>query len=76
MTLNGAIYHLNRTLSDKNHDWGCAECKEEHEQLAEWLETLAKVKDVMDEREADSSTYFECSDSYYFEKILKIFGKE
>lgn len=38
MTLDEAIAHLKEMLSD--HDFGCAECRAEHEQLLAWLEEL------------------------------------
>ena len=37
MTLEEAIVHLDESLNDQSHDWGCAECKLEHVQLREWL---------------------------------------
>lgn len=37
MTLNEAIEHLESELSDKDHNWGCEECRQEHAQLLEWL---------------------------------------
>lgn len=37
MKLEEAIEHLNESLNDPNRDWGCEECKQEHEQLREWL---------------------------------------
>ncbi len=44
MTLEEAIEHLEKTLSDSQHDWGCESCKEEHEQLLSWLEELQKTR--------------------------------
>jgi len=38
MTLDEAIAHLKEMLND--HDFGCAECRAEHEQLLTWLEEL------------------------------------
>lgn len=35
--LKEAIEHLEDTLNDPDHDWGCEECKKEHEQLRNWL---------------------------------------
>lgn len=46
MTLSDAINHLRETLSDIDHDWGCSECKEEHEQLLVWLEELDRTKQI------------------------------
>jgi hypothetical protein len=45
MTLDEAIKHLNESLADQSHDWGCEECKAEHEQLAEWLKELKDLRD-------------------------------
>ena len=33
MTIDSAIQHLKDELSNPAHDWGCEECKKEHEQL-------------------------------------------
>lgn len=44
MRLDDAIQHLRGSLSDANHDWGCDECKEEHEQLLEWLDDYKQLK--------------------------------
>lgn len=44
MTLDEAIKHLNESLADQSHDWGCEECKVEHEQLAEWLRELRELR--------------------------------
>jgi DNA repair exonuclease SbcCD ATPase subunit len=43
--LNDAIYHLKESLADPTHKWGCEECKQEHEQLLEWLEDYKQLKD-------------------------------
>jgi hypothetical protein len=45
MTLESAIQHLKESLADPTHKWGCEECKQEHEQLLEWLEDYQKVKE-------------------------------
>lgn len=42
MTLTEAIAHLDESLKDKNHEWACEECKEEHIQLKNWLEELSQ----------------------------------
>ena len=44
MTLDEAIKHLEETLSDKSHKWSCESCKQEHEQLAEWLKELKALR--------------------------------
>lgn len=46
MTLEEAIQHLKESLSDPTHKWGCEECKEEHEQLLEWLEDYKQLKEA------------------------------
>lgn len=42
MTLQEAIEHA-REVSENE----CEECKQEHEQLAEWLEELKNIKDIL-----------------------------
>lgn len=44
MTLEDAVVHLDETLNDQNHDWGCDACKQEHVQLREWLAELQKLR--------------------------------
>lgn len=45
MTLDEAIIHLEETLSDESHQWSCAECRAEHEQLLDWLKELKALKE-------------------------------
>lgn len=45
MELESAIQHLKESLADPTHKWGCEECKQEHEQLLEWLEDYKQLKD-------------------------------
>lgn len=45
MELTDAIQHLKESLADTTHKWGCEECKQEHEQLLEWLEEYHKIKE-------------------------------
>lgn len=45
MIFDEAIKHLEETLSDKNHKWSCESCKQEHEQLLEWLKELKVRRD-------------------------------
>lgn len=45
MKLEEAIKHLNESLTDPGHNWGCEECKEEHEQLLEWLRELKDLRE-------------------------------
>ena len=47
MKLGEAIKHLEESLSDPGHDWGCEECKGEHEQLLEWLRELKEAKRLL-----------------------------
>lgn len=44
MTLTDAIQHLKESLADPTHEWGCEECKQEHEQLLKWLEDYKELK--------------------------------
>lgn len=44
MELNDAINHLKESLADPTHKWGCDECKQEHEQLLEWLDDYKQLK--------------------------------
>lgn len=44
MTLQEAIKHA-REVSESE----CEECKQEHEQLAEWLEELMNLKNILGE---------------------------
>lgn len=44
MKLEEAIKHLEETLSNPNHEWSCAECKAEHEQLLKWLKELKALR--------------------------------
>jgi hypothetical protein len=46
MTLTDAIQHLKESLADPAHEWGCEECKQEHEQLLEWLEDYKRLQSV------------------------------
>lgn len=48
MTLEEAIKHLEETLADPGHEWGCEECKAEHEQLLEWLTELKDLRDRLE----------------------------
>lgn len=45
MDLESAIKHLEESLADTTHKWGCGECKAEHEQLLEWLEDYKQIKE-------------------------------
>ena len=43
MKLEEAIEHLEETLNNPEHEWSCAECKAEHEQLLEWLKDYKRL---------------------------------
>ena len=43
--LDDAIKHLDEILSDKNHDWSCEECRQEHKQLRKWLQELKERRE-------------------------------
>lgn len=43
MTLDEAIEHLEDSI--KNKEFSCESCKEEHEQLLEWLKELRNLKE-------------------------------
>ena len=67
MTLAEAILHLQDTLNNPKHNWYCDECKQEHEQLLQWLMELYALKDhilpsVINDLEplAICSTYRSC----------------
>lgn len=47
MKLGEAIKHLEESLADQSHDWGCEECKGEHEQLLEWLRELKEARRLL-----------------------------
>lgn len=46
MTLEDAIRHLNDTLANKDHKWSCEECRQEHEQLRDWLVRLSAYENT------------------------------
>lgn len=54
MDLESAIQHLKESIADPTHKWGCEECKQEHEQLLEWLEDYKRLQSV--------SSWIPCSD--------------
>ena len=54
MDLQSAIQHLKESLTDPTHKWGCEECKQEHEQLLEWLEDYKRLR--------SESSWIPCSD--------------
>lgn len=51
MNLNEAIKHLQEELANQSHDWGCAECRLEHEQLLYWL---TEYRSMISGRQSDS----------------------
>ena len=46
MKIEDAIKHLEETLADPNHEWGCEQCKIEHEYLLEWLKQLKAIREA------------------------------
>ena len=44
MQLNEAINHLNEILNNPNHKWSCNECKQDHQQLYDWLIELQTLR--------------------------------
>lgn len=40
MKLEEAIKHLEEKIEDKDYEWSCEECRQEHEQLLGWLKEL------------------------------------
>ena len=48
MTLDEAIQHLREMLTDPAHEWGCEECRTEHEQLLAWLEDYKRLQSTRD----------------------------
>lgn len=46
MNLEEAIQHLSESLNDKSHNWGCKECRQEHEQLLSFLLELKKRRNA------------------------------
>jgi hypothetical protein len=62
LTLEEAIAHLEESLSDNSHEWGCEECKNEHVQLLGWLNELRE------RRSRDITPVVHCSecDNYYY----------
>ena len=46
MTLNEAIVHVKELSEDQSV---CEDCREEHKQLAKWLEELREYKSIFDE---------------------------
>ncbi len=44
MTLDEALKHLEEKTDDKDYEWPCEECKQEHEQLLGWLKELKGLR--------------------------------
>lgn len=61
MTIDEAIVHA-RDVAE-NRDDICAECRQEHKQLAEWLEELKEKRKMLDEK-----ILLDGIKNYYFEK--------
>ena len=56
MTLDEAIKHLEVILSDESHKWSCESCKQEHEQLLEWLKELKAYRELFESPEEAKRT--------------------
>jgi hypothetical protein len=61
MTLRQAIEHLDERLGDTSRDWGCEECRREHEQLRAWLVELEQMK------ESGAVLVVRCKDCKFYE---------
>lgn len=60
MSLEEAIKHLEEELEIKE-DWSCVACKEDHQQLLEWLKELQSIKSVEPSEALDyMKSLFEC----------------
>lgn len=69
MSLDEAIKHLEESLADKNKDWSCEACKQEHEQLLGWLKELKNYHEV--NKEVDTNLEeLNCADSF----VKKLYG--
>ena len=73
-TLEGAIKHLSESLNDPLKDWGCAECKKEHEDLFEFLKELKAYR----ESGLSASEVFNLSrnNSKELERLRELFKKQ
>lgn len=68
MTLSDAILHLQETLTNPEHEWSCEACREEHEQLLEWLKELKALKEGEWLYKPDLINYIRCCREELFEK--------
>jgi len=70
MILKDAIKHLEQELNNKQ-DWSCVACKEDHEQLFEWLKELQAIKDADSNEALDAleNMYFLCTPQLYYNKL-------
>lgn len=49
MRLEEAIDQFGEILADKNHEWPCEECAEDHRHLEEWLIQLKLITELVQE---------------------------
>ena len=72
MVLKDAINHLEEELNTKQ-DWSCVACKEDHEQLLEWLKELQAIKnaDSNEALNALENMYFLCTPQLYYDRLDK-----
>ena len=70
MILKDAIKHLEQELNDKQ-DWSCVACKEDHEQLLEWLKELQAIKKADDNEALEKldSMYYLCTPQRYYDPL-------
>lgn len=75
MSLDEAIQHLKETLTDPAHEWGCEECKAEHEQLLEWMEDYKQLKEHFETLPEWIPVWVSCEDAMPadYERVLVLF---
>ena len=62
MTLEQAINHLEEELKNKQ-DWSCVACKEDHQQLLEWLKTLQAIRMNIETPQGKNTCYLIAKDN-------------
>lgn len=70
MTLEEAISHLRESLADTAHEWGCEECKAEHEQLLAFLQELKLFRETFGDVKNTKFCVQECKEAV--SKIRKL----
>lgn len=74
MTLEEAIQHLKESIADPTHKWGCEECKEEHEQLLEFLQELKMYRETFGDVKNTKFCIPECKEGC--ENLVKQYESE